>query len=147
MIKTFFNKIKQFVLNFFNKKKQDIQAYEKIEENINNDFFDKKKQDIQEITNEKDIDNFIEITEDNNKKQITKQDIIDNILHFFNIDDIKKDIFNIKKQKQTQENIGKLDLLHYKLLTLQEEQKIINFLNDIENNINNLIDDLLEETK
>lgn len=147
MIKTFFNKIKQFVLNFFNKKKQDIQAYEKIEENINNDFFNKENQDIQEITNEKDIDNFIEITEDNNKKQITKQDIIDNILHFFNIDDIKKDIFNIKKQKQTQENIGKLDLLHYKLSTLQEEQKIINFLNDIENIINNLIDDLLEETK
>jgi hypothetical protein len=144
MIKTFFNRIKQFVLNFFDKKKQDVQD-KKIEENINDDFFDKKKQDNQEIMEEKDI--VIEITEDNNKKQITQQDIIDNILHIFNIDNIKKDIFNIKKQKQTQENIGKLDLLHYKLLTLQEEQEITNFLNDIENNINNLINDLLEETK
>lgn len=146
MIKTFFNRIKQFILNFFKKKNQDIKD-KTIEENINNDFFNKENQDIKELIEEKDIDNFIEITEDDNKKQITKQDIIDNILHFFNIDDIKKDILNIKKQKQTQENIGKLDILHYKLAILQEEQKITNFLNDVENNMNNLINDLLEETK
>lgn len=146
MIKTFFNRIKQFVLNLFHKKKQDVQD-KTIEENTNNDFFNKEEQDIKELIEEEDIDNFIEITEDNNKKQITKQDIIDNILHFFNIDDIKKDIFNIKKQKQTQENIEKLDFLHYKLVILQEKQEITNFLNDIENNINNLVNGLLEETK
>lgn len=165
--KTIFIKIKQYFSNIIAKKTKDntennTQELPQVFNEIKIEGNTQQQEDIVNNNAKDDIDNTqfidtqskkdidddtIEIEEDKNKKEITEQDIMDNILSFFDISNIKKDIDKITRQKQTQENIGKMETLHYKLVLLQEKQEITNFLNGLENNINNLIDELLEATK